>query len=135
MFSVLYLIFRSLVPWKSRGAALLALTGDIEFNKAIRVKAGNLGMHLNEFGLWRWRWSTESVGASGVLNLNENDSGELDAEDSIEKGSWELIGADTEEDILAELDMDWVEPTKRNFSFVLGKQTKKKTPSRGKSNG
>jgi DNA polymerase beta len=132
----LYLIFHSLVPWKSRGAALLALTGDVEFNKAIRVKAGNLGMHLNEFGLWRWQSSIGSVGASGVLDINENDSGELDAEDSIEqKGFWELIRADTEEDILAELDMEWVEPTKRNFSFVLGKQTKKKAPSKGKSRG
>lgn len=101
----MWLTFHSLVPWKSRGAALLALTGDIEFNKDIRTKASNMGMHLNEFGLWRWQ-------SNGVTKAEE-------------KGYWELVKADTEEDILGELGMEFIEPTKRNFSFVIGKPTKK----------
>jgi DNA polymerase beta len=116
-------MFYSLVPWRSRGAALLALTGDIEFNKDIRIKAGQLGMHLNEFGLWRWQ------------SNGSGDEPEAEAEEDMEhKGFWELMKADTEEDILAELGMEWIEPTKRNFGFVVGKPTKKKTTTaKGKS--
>jgi DNA polymerase beta len=105
---VLCLTHRSLVPWKSRGAALLALTGDIEFNKDIRVKANNLGMHLNEFGLWRWQ-SNGSV-----------EPGAITGEGVEDRGFWELIKAESEEEILTELGMDWVEPTKRSFAFVAG---------------
>jgi DNA polymerase beta len=99
-----------LVPWKSRGAALLALTGDIEFNRDIRTKAINLGMHLNEFGLWRWQSN-----GSEEAHVNEG------AERASETGYWELVKADTEEQILRELGMDFIEPTKRNFSNVVGK--------------
>jgi DNA polymerase beta len=111
---------RSLVPWKARGAALLALTGDIEFNKDIRMKASKLGMHLNEFGLWRWQ-----PNGPGESEPEADEDGNAE-----QKGFWELVKADTEEDILAELGMDWIEPTKRNFGFVLGKQPKKRTKSK-----
>jgi DNA polymerase beta len=114
-FSVMRLTLRSLVPWKSRGAALLALTGDIEFNRHIRVRAGNLGMHLNEFGLWRWQ-------------SNTSEEPDVGTEEDIEgKGFWELMKADTEEDILTELGMEWIEPTKRNFVFVAGKKRTTRT--------
>ncbi|KAF8214937.1 hypothetical protein K438DRAFT_1659786 [Mycena galopus ATCC 62051] len=86
----------NLVAQKSRGAALLALTGDIDFNRDLRVRAAKVGMHLNEFGLWRW-----------------NDNEEEPAE-----GFWELVRAETEEEVLKELGMDYVEPTKRNFSSL-----------------
>jgi DNA polymerase beta len=108
-----------LVPWKSRGAALLALTGDIEFNRDIRTRAINLGLHLNEFGLWRWQ-----------SNGSEEAEVETATEKAPEKGYWELVKADTEEEILRELGLDFVEPTKRNFSNVVGKQTKKKATTR-----
>jgi len=95
---------------------MLALTGDIEFNKDIRLKAGQLGMHLNEFGLWRWQ------------------SNEPEEPEAVAKGSWELMEAETEEAILAELGVEWIEPTKRNFAFVVGKPTKKRaTTIKGKS--
>lgn len=95
---------------------MLALTGDIEFNRHIRAKAGSLGMHLNEFGLWRW----QSNGSA-----EQEQGGE-------EKGFWELMKVDTEDDILAELGLEWVEPTKRSLSFVMGKQktTKNGRPKR-----
>jgi DNA polymerase beta len=95
---------------KSRGAALLALTGDTEFNRDIRTRAINLGLHLNEFGLWRWQPDENG----------RNEEGE-------EKGYWELVKAETEEEILKEVGMEWVEPEKRNFAFVVGK-----TSGRGK---
>lgn len=90
---------------------MLALTGDIEFNRDIRTKASNLGMHLNEFGLWRWQ------------SNGSGDDVETGAEVP-EKGYWELVKADTEEEILNELGMEFVEPTKRNFTFVVGKSKK-----------
>ncbi|KAJ6611427.1 hypothetical protein B0H10DRAFT_2056629 [Mycena sp. CBHHK59/15] len=93
----------NLVAQKSRSAALLALTGDTEFNRDLRIRASKLGMHLNEFGLWRW---------------NEYSDGK---EDRSTIGYWELVRAETEEEVLQELGMDYVEPTKRNFSLVLGK--------------
>ncbi|KAJ7701481.1 hypothetical protein B0H17DRAFT_1195267 [Mycena rosella] len=96
----------NLVAQKSRGAALIALTGDTEFNRDLRIRASKIGMHLNEFGLWRW---------------NESAEGEPDG------GFWELVRAETEEELLSELGMEYVEPVKRNFS-VLGKGP----PSRGK---
>jgi DNA polymerase beta len=88
---------------KSRGAALLALTGDTECNKDLRTRAINLGLHLNEFGLWRWQ---------------PDENGRSEEE---EKGYWELVKAETEEEVLRELGMEWVEPEKRNFAFVVGK--------------
>jgi DNA polymerase beta len=91
----------SLVPLKSRGAALLALTGDVQFNREIRTRAVSLGLHLNEFGLWRWQ---------------ENET------DPDKKGYWELVKAETEEDVLQELGMEWIIPERRNFSFIVGKK-------------
>jgi len=41
-----------------------------------------------------------------------------------EKGYWELVKAETEEEILKELGMEWVEPEKRNFEFVVGKTSR-----------
>lgn len=89
---------------------MLALTGDLEFNKDIRIKASNLGMHLNEFGLWRWQSNGLELAADGT---------------ETETGFWELVKADTEEKILEQLGMEWIEPTKRNFGNVLGKKPAK----------
>ncbi|KAJ7213869.1 hypothetical protein GGX14DRAFT_444335 [Mycena pura] len=103
----------NLVAQKSRGAALLSHTGDNEFIRDLRIRASKLGLHLNEFGLWRWNQSSdEGHGANGS------------------SGFWELVRAETEEEVLGELGMDYVEPVKRNFSLVLGKTAprgKKKT--------
>jgi len=87
---------------------LLALTGDIEFNRHIRSKAIKLGLHLNEFGLWRWN-------ANNRIPLE----GEVD-ENGETYGFWELVRAETEAEILRELGMEYIEPEKRNFSFVVG---------------
>lgn len=93
-----------MVAQKSRGAALLALTGDTEFNRDLRIRATKIGMQLNEFGLWRW---------------NESEGTE---EEGNEGGFWELVRAETEEEVLRELGMEYIEPTKRNFALVSGKR-------------
>jgi DNA polymerase beta len=96
---------------KSRGAGFLALTGDLEFNKDIRTRAVKLGMYLNEFGLWRWQTENDaSVEGNGE-----------------QRGFWELVRAESEEEILREVGLECVEPEKRNFAFVMGK-TKRGRP-------
>lgn len=85
-----------MIAQKSRGAALLALTGDTDFNRDLRIRASKIGLHLNEYGMWRW---------------NEN-------EEVPHEGFWELVRAETEEEVLKELGMEYVEPVKRNFSAL-----------------
>ncbi|KAF7348273.1 DNA polymerase [Mycena sanguinolenta] len=102
----------NLVAQKSRGSALLSLTGDTDFIRDVRVRATKVGTHLNEFGLWRW-------------NDNKQES---------QEGFWELVRAETEEEVLRELGMEYVEPTKRNFSSlgntaVSGRKSKGKKSS------
>ncbi|ESK95184.1 dna polymerase beta [Moniliophthora roreri MCA 2997] len=80
----------ALVPEKSLGAALIALTGDVEFNRIIRLQAAKMGLLLNEYGLWKWN-----------------------------EGTWELLTASgNEKEIFAELGMSYVEPEKRNYSYL-----------------
>ena len=88
-------------PWGSRATALLAQTGDPRFTRDIRLKARKMGMHLDEFGLWHW---AETAGTAG-----EGPDG----------GRWERVETETEEDVLHELGMEWVDPTRRNFQFLL----------------
>jgi DNA polymerase beta len=100
---------------ESRGAALLAHTGDVEFNKHVRAKALGMGMELNEYGLWRWQ---------GDANGDDDDVLQEDW------GFWELVRAETEEEILSEVGMPYVEPEKRNFKFVVGKGARGRRPSK-----
>lgn len=107
------------MPWESKASALLAATGDAEFNKDMRNKARKMGMHLNEFGLWRW---VSSPGDSG---------GNEDARE----GHWERVPTSTEEDILQELGVEWIEPKRRGFAFLTAKRPRGtprliKTPER-----
>ncbi|TRM60611.1 hypothetical protein BD626DRAFT_632392, partial [Schizophyllum amplum] len=169
----------SFVPVKSKGAGLIALTGDLEFNRHLRLKASKMELHLNEYGLWKWistprvdedtgeatthrepgaideisenpsaasDVSGELEGNRGVLEGNrsepegersepEGDRDEVEASPEptttkrrkrakpsvsvdLEAGFWRLIRAETEEAIMRELDMEYVEPTKRNFAYV-----------------
>lgn len=105
-----------MIPMKSRGAALLALTGDLEFNRDMRTQASKLGMHLNEYGLWRW------VSHNPSPSPSSEDTDEPEEED---KGHWELMQADSEDTILHELGKSWIEPSKRNFSYLLDRMVKR----------
>lgn len=106
---------------KSRGAALLALTGDIEFNRDTRAKAVQLGMHLNEFGLWRWQTKDNDRAVSNPDASVDEDS-----------GFWELARAETEEEILKVLGIEYVEPGRRNYEFVVGRPSKVKGGTKGR---
>ncbi|KAI0344404.1 Nucleotidyltransferase [Trametopsis cervina] len=79
----------AMVPAASKGAAMLVLTGDDDFLKAVKSTAEKNGLFLNEFGLWRKR----------------------DGEDPL----WEPLPSNTEKEILDQLGMEWVEPDKRRI--------------------
>jgi len=94
----------SLAPMKSKGAALLALTGDKEFNIGIHTKATRLDLFLNEFGLWRWI-TDASLRADAY------------------EGYWTFVEGESEVGVLRELGMSYVEPIKRNFAYLVNSNT------------
>jgi DNA polymerase beta len=107
----------SLVPMKSRASAMISLTGDTELNRHMRLKAIKAGMHLNEFGLWRWV-SNDSPGAAEKEAKADTEGAAEASEEKEQRGFWQLIPTSTEEDIFREVGMDYVEPHRRNFAFL-----------------
>lgn len=117
----------SLVPMKSRGAAMLSLTGDAHLNRHLRLKAIKMGMHLNEFGLWKWVPNTpphaeEQKAKADSVAVEEPEADAEIAEETEEgkrpSGFWQLTQARTEEEIFEELGFDFIEPNRRNFAFL-----------------
>ncbi|KAG2338457.1 Nucleotidyltransferase [Suillus weaverae] len=102
----------NLAPMKSKGVALLALTGDKEFNIDICTKAARLGLLLNEFGLWRWT-SGPSLPADA------------------EEGYWMFVEGESEDAVLRELGMNYVEPIKRNFAYLANSDSDASTVKKG----
>ena len=117
MLNKLSVILFSFVSHKSRGASLLILTGDADFNKHISSQASRCGMLFNEHGLWKWNLNDV---LPPPCTSEEEDNGE-----SLEKGYWSLVKSSSEEDLFEELGLDFIEPEKRNFSFVSGKRIRK----------
>ncbi|KAJ7092439.1 DNA polymerase lambda [Mycena belliarum] len=82
------------VPYKSRGAALLYYTGDDIFNRAMRYKANKLKYSLNQKGLYE-----------GVVR---------DVQDRTKKtNKGNLLASETEEEIFRILDVPYQEPHER----------------------
>lgn len=107
-----------LYPILSEGSALLASTGDAEFNSHLRKVAKTMGLRLNEYGLWR---HCRSPGSS--LDNSAEPNGVTNGKSAgAEEGRWELIVSRTEQEIFDELGIDYVEPERRNFSFIATKQ-------------
>ncbi|KAI0312060.1 hypothetical protein OF83DRAFT_692087 [Amylostereum chailletii] len=103
----------TLAPIKSHGAAKLALTGDVEFVRSARLAAIKQGLHLNEYGLWRW---------------NPADPSDTSPPTPKSAGYWELLESEDEDAILEALNMGPVSPERRNFSFLLRKLPKRLRP-------
>lgn len=110
-----FLINVSLIPQKSRATALLALTGDGEFNRDIRSRASQLGMLLNLHGLWKWY-------PNGQVTAESQELAAIEEEHSV-MGFWGLLKVSTEEAIFAELGLDYIDPHKRNFEFIMKPKT------------
>lgn len=101
---VLTLTTPSLMPSGSKGAALVGMTGDVEFVRHMRSQASKAGARLNDHGLWRrprgWTWSEKS----GTKDDTE----------------WELVQTSGEEGVFQELGLDtWVEPARRNLGYIV----------------
>lgn len=77
-----------------------------------------MGLRLNDYGLWR---HCRPPGSSfdNSTELNEVTNGKSAG---TEEGRWELIASRTEQEIFDELGIDYVEPERRNFSFIATKQ-------------
>ena len=116
--------FFSFVSHKCRGASLLALTGDSAFHKHLQSQANQSGLLLNEYGLWKWNQNSPSDSTSTDDDA-EADAGVYDSPEK-ENGYWSLVRSSTENDIFEELGIDFIEPSKRNFSFISAKGRKKR---------
>lgn len=102
-----------MAPLKSRGAAQLALTGDDEFLRIARLAAARQGLHLDEYGLWRWH-EPHSLAAADDKSGSDGD-GEVGA------GYWELVEGENEARILDEIGLGFIPPARRNFRFLAGR--------------
>jgi len=78
-----------LIPYQSKGAAILYFTGSGNFNKVMRTEALKKGFTINEYGIYK----TQKVGGKTV------------------KGA--LIPTNTEEDIFKLIDMPFLKPADR----------------------
>jgi len=94
----------------SQGAALIASTGDAEFNLYLRGKAVRLGMKLNELGLWKRPLGWGPLQSAEGKGNDEN---------------WELVPTETEEAVFEKLKEGWVDPEKRNFNNLHGRKRRK----------
>jgi DNA polymerase beta len=72
-------------------------------------------MLLNQYGLWKWNHTSPSREADGD-----------DEPPETERGYWSLVKSATEEDIFEELGIDFIEPSRRNFSFISARSRKKR---------
>ncbi|KAF8158184.1 hypothetical protein B0H34DRAFT_859014 [Crassisporium funariophilum] len=107
-----------MVPQKSRGASLIHLTGDDAFIEDINWRAEQLGLHFNNFGLWKVLSNSNEVTVAEALENPE----------SLTHGYWSLVNSTTEAEIFEELGMDFVVPEKRNFEFLSDRpQRRRKT--------
>jgi DNA polymerase beta len=79
---------------------------------------------LNEFGLWRWR-TGDADNPNSPVPLSSDEWGDDDAL-SEQSGYWELVRAESEEEILDELGMTFIQPDKRNFGFLLARNGQKR---------
>ncbi|KAK0243935.1 hypothetical protein EDD85DRAFT_806143 [Armillaria nabsnona] len=117
----------NLVPWGCRGPALLALTGDMEFVRQVHDRADKLGLFLDGNGLWRWHGNENFDGTTPPKRRRGRPPSDAKTDDE-SRGKWELITQGSEKDILTELGMAYVEPSKRNYSYLLSKVTNGRLP-------
>lgn len=97
------------MPSGSKGAALVGMTGDVEFVRHMRSQASKAGARLNDHGLWRrpkdWTWSEQS-------------DTKVDTE-------WELVETPREEDVFKELGLESVEPARRNLRYITSSSSRR----------
>ncbi|KAF4617113.1 hypothetical protein D9613_005960 [Agrocybe pediades] len=105
-----------LVPQRSQGSSMIVLTGDDHFVQDICYRAQQRGMLFNEYGLWKW--TVPSPISTPEMEPSSSSSLPAPSDPTTDTGYWSLINSTTESDIFQELEMPFVDPTKRNFSFI-----------------
>jgi DNA polymerase beta len=89
---------------------------------SLQVRAVKHGMHLNEFGLWRWVGSVDADPDAGAEAPPTERRGRRPKTSALALeglGSmWELVPTDTEQDIFDALGAEWVEPARRGWEFI-----------------
>jgi hypothetical protein len=78
-----------------------------------RLAAERHGLHLDEYGLWRWHAPAEAALES------HSDAGD---DDEACAGYWELVEGESEARILDELALGSVPPARRNFRFLTDRK-------------
>ena len=129
------------MPQKSRTTALLALTGDDDLNRYMRKRAERKGMLLNEHGLWKWNFSEapkepeaeslESDPPSGSTSVPAAAAAisKVDASSPLATGGyWGMVKTPEEADVFKSLEMQLIDPTKRNWGFLSGKSKMRPKP-------
>ena len=113
----------SYVPEASKGAALLALTGDDYYHLDCQRKAIDAGLYLNEWGLWEWEPSPESISrfqTSDAPHVKNSLGAMWGSETEQDEGRWVRPEVVEEEQILDAIGVEYVPPHKRNFRFLVG---------------
>ncbi|KAF9562586.1 Nucleotidyltransferase [Agrocybe pediades] len=105
-----------LVPQRSQGSSMIVLTGDDHFVQDICYRAQQRGMLFNEYGLWKW--TVSSPISTPEMEPSSSSSLSAPSVPTTNTGYWSLINSTTESHIFRELEMPFVDPTKRNFSFI-----------------
>ena len=75
------------------------------------------GLHLDEYGLWRWHAPAEVA-----LESYSSTAAAPDDEDDVCAGYWELVEGESEARILDELAIGHVPPARRNFRFLTNQK-------------
>ena len=83
-----------LIPYQSKGAAMLYFTGSGDFNKIMRAEALKKGYTINEYGIYKLKKQGKKM----------------------VKG--ELVPTETEEDIFKVVDMTYLKPEQRVTSYL-----------------
>jgi DNA polymerase beta thumb len=109
------------MPQPSEASALLAFTGDTQFNVDCRNRAKRRGMHLNEFGLWRPKLSDVETDSNGRGDDWDASQGQECGKDS-EDDQWELVKTPDEAALLRELGMGYIVPERRNLANIYPRE-------------
>lgn len=112
----------SIVPQRSLGASQICLTGNQKFEKYMCYRAQRRGVLFNQYGLWRWTMNDESPSTDAALPAVDSASEAGVGVGVVEPpigGYWALMKCVSEEDIFRELGMDFIDPTKRSFTYTF----------------
>lgn len=112
---------RRYVPKQSRGSALLFLTGDEEYVLHCTKKAQKAGLYLNASGLWEWEPDSQSLSrfqTSKEPHEKKTLGAMWGSETEEDKGRWVQLESAEEEQVLAAIGEEHVQPEKRNFGFI-----------------